>query len=239
MSDTDIKQVIAYQGEMMLAGWTESHNGGRKVTFWLPDDTPEHPFKAFTAKAGKVAGQRFAVVFVQIDDNEQPVIQQHAPAEAQPAPATKPYGNYAAILHKEGFFYIRPVLKAIGNDEEYLAWLRTRKCCVRESGYCHGDIVAAHVRRVANGSGAGIKPPFSAVPMCDGHHQVQHQKGESAFGGKDFFDNKLGYYLDLWASRKLANDLGYESMGYVPPETVKAWALENDLMQYLPGVYKA
>lgn len=239
MSDNDIKQVIAYQGEMFLLGWSESHNNGRKVTFQLPEDTDEHPFKRFTVKNGKRAGQRFAVVLVQIGDDEEPVIQQPAPEAEKPAPVTKPYGSYAAVLHKEGFFYIRPVLKAIGKDEEYLAWLRTRKCCVREAGYCHGDIVAAHVRRVANGSGTGIKPPFSAVPMCDGHHQVQHQKGESAFGGKEFLDKKMGYYLDLWASRKLAIDLGYESMGCVPPETVRAWAMDNELMQYLPGVYKA
>jgi hypothetical protein len=71
-------QIIAYSGEMMLAGWTESHNGGRKVTFWLSDDSAEHPFKRFTSRAGKVAGQRFMVAFVQLDDNEQPVDQEAA-----------------------------------------------------------------------------------------------------------------------------------------------------------------
>lgn len=62
----------AFQGEMMLAGWTQSHNSGTKVSFWINDEDLE-AFKHLTARKGKTAGQRFMAVLVQIGDDEQPV----------------------------------------------------------------------------------------------------------------------------------------------------------------------
>jgi hypothetical protein len=62
-----------FQGEMQLAGWNQTHNGGSKVTFWLPDDSDLEPFKGLTAKKGNTAGHRFMVVLVEIGDDEQPV----------------------------------------------------------------------------------------------------------------------------------------------------------------------
>ena len=63
----------SFQGEVMLAGWSESHNGGAKVTFWLQDPADLEAFKRMTAAKGKVAGQRLALVAVEIGDDEQPV----------------------------------------------------------------------------------------------------------------------------------------------------------------------
>lgn len=63
---------IAFQGEVMLAGWSQTHNGGAKVTFWLQDDTDLEAFKAMTVAKGKTAGQRLALVAVEIGDDEQP-----------------------------------------------------------------------------------------------------------------------------------------------------------------------
>lgn len=239
MSDNDIQQIVAYQGELMLLGWSESHNGGRKVTFLVPDDCDEHPFKQFTVKNGKIAGQRFMAALVQVDDNEQPV-EQRPTAEQKTDEPTKPYGHYAQALYKGGFFLAPKVLQAIGSDEEFLSWLETRQCCMRKLGGCHGDIVAAHVRRVSEGAGTGVKPKYSAVPMCDAHHRLQHQKGESALGGKEVFDRKRAYYLQEWASHALADGwFGMESMGFVEPAILRDWCMENELMMYLPGVYKA
>lgn len=65
---------VAFQGEVMLAGWSQTHNGGAKVTFWLADDTDLEAFKAMTVAKGKTAGQRLALVAVEIGDDEQPVI---------------------------------------------------------------------------------------------------------------------------------------------------------------------
>lgn len=63
----------SFQGEVMLAGWSESHNGGAKVTFWLQDPADLDAFKRMTAAKGRVAGQRLALVAVEIGDDEQPV----------------------------------------------------------------------------------------------------------------------------------------------------------------------
>jgi hypothetical protein len=58
--------------ELMLAGWDESHAGGRKVTFWVADDDEFQYFKNATVRKGKVAGQRYQTVFVQLTDDDKP-----------------------------------------------------------------------------------------------------------------------------------------------------------------------
>lgn len=68
---SDVKP--AFRGEMMLAGWSESHNGGAKVTFWLSDPSELDAFRAMTCRKGNTAGQRFAVMMVEIGDDEQPI----------------------------------------------------------------------------------------------------------------------------------------------------------------------
>jgi hypothetical protein len=64
---------VAFKGEVMLAGWQETHNGGAKVTFWLPSPEELEPFRMATVRKGKTAGQRYMCVLVEIDDQEQPV----------------------------------------------------------------------------------------------------------------------------------------------------------------------
>lgn len=59
----------------MLLAWSETHSGGAKVTFLLPDAESLEPFKAMTVAKGKTAGQRLALVAVEIGDDEQPVNQ--------------------------------------------------------------------------------------------------------------------------------------------------------------------
>ncbi|KAA5921341.1 hypothetical protein F1536_23150 [Achromobacter xylosoxidans] len=86
---------VAFQGEVMLAGWSQTHNGGAKVTFWLADDTDLEAFKAMTVAKGKTAGQRLALVAVEIGDDEQPV-SPHAP-DISPQ-AEKPKGEKLSWL---------------------------------------------------------------------------------------------------------------------------------------------
>lgn len=62
-----------FSGEMQLAGWVENHNSGAKITFWLPDSNDLEVFKGLTARKGNTAGHRFAVVLVEIGDDELPV----------------------------------------------------------------------------------------------------------------------------------------------------------------------
>lgn len=61
-----------FQGGVMLAGWSESHNGGAKVSFWLEGPEDLDAFRSLTTAKGKTAGQRFAMVLVEIDDDETP-----------------------------------------------------------------------------------------------------------------------------------------------------------------------
>jgi hypothetical protein len=68
-------RLIAFEGEVMLLQWAESSTRGRTVTFLLDNEGEAHPFRDFTIKSGKRAGQRFMCVLVQIDDDEQPVEQ--------------------------------------------------------------------------------------------------------------------------------------------------------------------
>ncbi|WP_033472896.1 hypothetical protein [Bordetella bronchiseptica] len=86
---------VAFQGEVMLAGWSQTHNGGAKVTFWLQDDTDLEAFKAMTVAKGKTAGQRLALVAVEIGDDEEPVSPQ---SQSTPTPAEKLKGGDLARL---------------------------------------------------------------------------------------------------------------------------------------------
>ena len=76
----------AFQGELMLAGWSETHTGGAKVTFWLPDAEALDTFRTMTVRKGSTAGQRFMCVLVEIGDDELP----------KPAEADKPKGGSLA-----------------------------------------------------------------------------------------------------------------------------------------------
>lgn len=73
-----------FTGEMQLAGWSETHNGGCKVTFWLPDAADLDAFRALTVRKGNTAGHRFMAALVEVGDDEQPVQQ---PTTKDTAPA--------------------------------------------------------------------------------------------------------------------------------------------------------
>lgn len=69
------EDMVAFKGEVMLAGWSESHNGGAKVTFFLSSVDDLDAFRKMTVAKGKQAGQRLMCVLVEIGDDEQPVNQ--------------------------------------------------------------------------------------------------------------------------------------------------------------------
>ena len=80
-----------FTGEMQLAGWSETHNGGCKVTFWLPDATELDAFRALTVRKGNTAGHRFMAALVEVGDDEQPV-------QPEPAAPEAPKGGMLAKL---------------------------------------------------------------------------------------------------------------------------------------------
>lgn len=71
-----------FSDEVQLAGWSDSHNSGAKVTFWLNDPAKLEAFRGLTERKGKTAGQRLAMVLVEIGDDEQPV-EPSKPAEIE------------------------------------------------------------------------------------------------------------------------------------------------------------
>jgi len=174
----------------------------------------------------------------------------------------KPYGKEAAELYRIGFFYNPKVLEAIGTDAEFLEWIRQQPCAMtgefdrNEDG--QGNFIerceAAHFRAIADGAGAGLKPPYSAIPLVHAWHEGQSRWGYGVFdtdnphtiNDKDG-DPTLGYawmgrqrnhYVVIWASSRLAYHLKRESMGYVEPSILLEWADAHDLQMFLPAVYK-
>ena len=160
-------------------------------------------------------------------------------------PNSVTYGDEAAKLKLSGFCDRIEVMQALGGDKAFLAWIRTQEKCVARSfehanpaNNCAGDIVAAHVRRIAKGAGTGKKPEYSAVPMCDFHHTIQRQQGESAVGGKEHLDKESAKYLDKFGWWALKKTLGYASMRDVPPKVLHDWAFEHGLVSLLPPAYQ-
>jgi len=92
--------------------------------------------------------------------------------------------------------------RAKGTDKQFREFIQRQPSCIsgRFSEYLEngdGRCVAAHVRR-AGESGTGFKGEYSCVPMLQSEHLLQHAKGESVFGGKEFFDQQRLHYLMLW-----------------------------------------
>lgn len=77
---TDTASVI----EVMLLRWSDNQNG-RTVTFQLPDDGGDHPFKGL--KCGPANGERLAISVARISDDEtqQEVTTQPRPPDETPS----------------------------------------------------------------------------------------------------------------------------------------------------------
>jgi hypothetical protein len=223
-----------FHGEVMLAGWSESHNGGAKVTFWLSDPSELDAFRAMTVAKGKTAGQRLGCALVEIGDDDKPV----QPAKpVQPEPES--FGHYYQALHKTGWFYSPRVIAAAGTDAAFLNFIRQQRCV-----YCGSDqnpdnpVEAAHVRRVANGAGMGIKPEYSAIPLCHVHHALQHSQGESALGDSDWYDRQLAETKKAFVQRELRAIFKVESMREVPPANFANWAEAVGIADTLPAALR-
>jgi hypothetical protein len=116
----------AFQGEIQLAGWSESHNGGCKVTFWLADSDELEAFRAMTVRKGNTAGQRLACVLVEIGDDEQPV-EQPAPRKDTRGPLCREACDYCAM--PEFRRYVSNRLNGDFCDEQMAKDWILRQCC--------------------------------------------------------------------------------------------------------------
>lgn len=82
-----------FAGEIQLAGWSESHTGGCKVTFWLQGPDELAAFRTLTTRKGNTAGHRFMAALVEIGDDELPV-----QADTVIPVSDKPKGGALAVL---------------------------------------------------------------------------------------------------------------------------------------------
>lgn len=152
---------------------------------------------------------------------------------------TAPYRHEAKVLRLSSFFRSPAVWCAVGTDAQYLAWLREQKCA-----YCQlvptfdKRTEAAHVRRAAEGAGIAIKPEYCAIPLCHDHHALQHAKGESALGSREWFDKKRIDYVIRWAWGALKQQLGYESWTQVPTSILYDWVMSNQVAALLSVEYQ-
>lgn len=164
-------------------------------------------------------------------------ISQQAAQETAQKQAQAIYGQEAKALRQSGFFRAPDVWRQIGSDSDYLEWVRNQRCACEGAG-CGGDIVAAHVRRIADGAGVGIKPEYCAIPLCWRHHGEQHQKGESAIGAPDWWDMQRVKHVEAWAWATLKASLGYDHWNEVPPRVLYEWAVKNGVSMIVPSVYR-
>ena len=151
------------------------------------------------------------------------------------------WGKLAASLYRSGFFFAPKVLEALGSDKEYRRWIN------RQPSAFSGDFsewtednegrcIAAHVRRSDN-AGTGYKPPYSCIPLTDKEHQLQHREGESALVGLDW-DAQKNHYLIEWARSRFYEIFNVDSLTKIRPDHMVNWCTENDLMVFLPRIYK-
>lgn len=245
---TTVRPVLAC--EVQLITWGESPDMGPWLKLRLDDPAHLELFRGLDRYTKARPGERFDLLLARpAEESGAGAVPEvgplpadaEQPAASPPSRQAHPYGQYARKLRLSGFQFAPAVWAAVGTDAEYLAWLRGQPCAVRDPYYgpCEGDVVAAHVRRIANGAGMGTKPKdFSAIPLCFGHHHQQHQQGESGIGGKDWCDAQRMDHVSRWAWERLRAALGVESIGDASPAAVRAWAERSGVAHLLPREYR-
>ena len=199
------------------------------ITLALPLEQASHLSEFLS-----LIGEQIGVAFAKVDNKTR-----MKPPPKQISP-TGDFGQLAKVLRLSSFFRTPDVWKALGTDEQFIEWLRGRPCdFCGEGDYIDGTIhsEAAHVRRVENGSGVGIKPRYSAISLCRKHHDTQHQEGEQSLGGRDWMAQKRIQAVQEWCWITLKDALGYDSWKQVPPEVLVEWAVEHEVDGYLPIEY--
>lgn len=242
--------LAAYIGEVQLLEWAKSTSRDvAKLKFALANDEDIRPFEGATIRKGRIAGQRYILLAFELRADESIEPAASNTTEQKQEPQKKPYGEYARELHRLGWWWQPGVLEAIGTDQDFLVWVRQQPCAMTgeydRNEDAHGNEIkrceAAHVRRIANGAGTAEKPPFAAIPLVHYWHAQQTIHGEGVFAagdreaGRKWMDAQRQKYVIAWASETLARALGAESMGYVEPHILVAWAEAHGLG--LPNKY--
>ena len=150
-----------------------------------------------------------------------------------------PWGDHARTLKLSSFFRTPAVWEAVGTDDQYLEWVKRQPSAKSgEFSEFHDDgnayCVPAHVRRVAHGSGTGIKPPYSAIPLTNKEHQLTHTQGDSAIGNEAWWQERRIKYVELWCWETLKAHFGEDSWTKIHPAWLIDWAQTNNLISHVP-----
>lgn len=90
--------------------------------------------------------------------------------------------------------------KAKGTEREYLEWLKTQRSAL--SGQTSWDGGTAFCEpahwRTAKHAGTSQKPEWLAIPLTHDEHALQHQKGQSVIGTRDWWQQQCVKHLELW-----------------------------------------
>lgn len=245
--DLELVKTVVWRNEGQMLGFGESDASG----CWVKFRVEPRDLDFFRGNKGQLYFWRF------IDtDNLEGVVKTENKIKADKGP----YGKEVQKLHQYGFFRATPVWEALGSDEDYQAWTRKQPCIVTggvdwDGTKGEGRTDFAHVRR-SHSAGTGYKPRYSGVPLVhEIHERFQHQHGEVAAykyyidrnrkkasitpeQAKAWFDKKAIENVEKWAHESLCQELGATSLTMVEPVTLRRWAEDKDLTQYLPKVYR-
>lgn len=220
---------ILYHGEIQLLGWGESKARGKYLTIrlWDVEDDPLINFRGIDGKDSKSMPVLNATItrgdIVETVEEEN-------------------YGKMASGLYAAGFFITPPVLAAIGSDKQFRKWVQKQPSAISEeySEWIDGEgrCEAAHVRRSSE-AGTSYKPDYACIPLTHQEHQQQHNHGETSLKPREWFEKARNKYVIEWAKTTLLATLGdYIGFREVPPDVLRAWCQEHDLMNYLPNSYR-
>lgn len=220
--------------EVQLIDWGESRTLGSWVRFRLSGPEMLDVFRGLDTATQKRAGHIFDLLLAESSGGPGLVDLKNPPKPGHL------FGDKAEALRLSGFCRKPETWRALGKDSDFLAWVRTQPCAAPKMGArtpCGGDVVAAHVRRIANGAGTGIKPEYSAIPLCDTHHREQHQVGESAIAPRETWDAMRLRTVEAWAWSRLRAELGVVTMADADPAAVRQWAESHHIAKLLPEEY--
>jgi hypothetical protein len=164
------------------------------------------------------------------------------------------YSGLARELHASGFFLRPAIWLAIGStlcDSDPEKWFRefihTKPCWAADRS-CAGDVVCAHVSlteadergELLGAHGTGIKARFSAVPLCDHHHTLQHNKGWTHIAPLEDWRRARIRYVSEWAALALKGWLNADHWYNVDPADLATWADEQggEILAMLPASYR-
>jgi hypothetical protein len=208
------------------SGIKDLADGTLRISFDIDPRFAQEAYKLFGARGSSVA---IAALSLQATTDL---------AQAETIQSANDFGKYAEALYKCGWFLNPKVNEALGTDAEFLDYVKSRPCCYDGYASCDGDVVAAHVRRIADGAGTSIKPKYSAIPLCNNHHQLQHQQGESALGGKDWCDKQRAKYLTDWCKEQIYVIFEVDSLAQLNKNNFVSWCDDIGIYNTLPLALK-